>query len=140
MYHVDLARAYSRKNKSKWDISSHIWTWRIYVKWKRKAYIFLCTDVYMMVNIVYTPSSSSKWVFTLGLLAEMRFRQSCFYSFFSCVSLSPVTVKLNAYNTIQLLIFSYSVVLIEEIFFKNQLELRWWWWKRDRERKEKDCS
>jgi hypothetical protein len=55
---------------------------QINVERKRKVHI-VCIYVYMMVNIVYTPYSSfsSKWVFTLVLLAEMRLDNFVFFSF-----------------------------------------------------------
>lgn len=89
---MSTLRAYSRKENNLNEKYLLTYGREGFTSNESEKHTFVCIDVYMMVNIVYTPNSS-KWVFTLGLLAEMRFKQSCFCSF------SPDTVKLNAYNT-----------------------------------------
>ncbi len=96
---------------------------------KRKVYIG-CIYVYMIVNIVYTPccSFSSKWVFTLGLLAEMRLDDFLFIFFF-ILFIYIAIVKLKDCNEMQLLIFSlfffyFLITILCLIYTKNQLELR----------------
>jgi hypothetical protein len=83
LYHVDLRCILIKNNRNDKFSQINVKDLRqINVERKRKVHI-VCIYVYMMVNIVYTPYSSfsSKWVFTLVLLAEMRLDNFLFFSF-----------------------------------------------------------
>jgi hypothetical protein len=77
-------RAYSSKTKKyEWYILTSKREGFTSNKCKKEREMYtLVVYVYRIVNIVYTPYSSfsSKWVFILGLLAEMRVRRSCILS------------------------------------------------------------
>ncbi len=105
---------------------------QINAKRKRKVYN-VYVYVYMMVNIVYTPYSSfsSKWVFTLVLLTEMRLDDFLFslfyYSFILRLSILNIAMRCNFWSShrpLFLFFCCWCYYSLSHIYTKNQLELR----------------
>jgi len=122
-------RAYSSTNDRN-DIFSHINVKNLHqinAKRKQRKIYIVCIYVYMMVNIVYTPYSSfsSKWVFTLGLLAEMRLDNLVFYFYSFILRLSSSKIQWDA--TFDLLIVSsfFFSVTISFVSYIQRINLNW---------------
>jgi len=130
LYHVVLPCILIKNNRN--DIFSQINVKdlrQINAKRKRLVYI-VCIYVYMMVNIVYTPYSSfsSKWVFTLVLLAEMRLDDFVFflilYSFILRLSSSKIAMRCNFWSSHRPFFFVVGVTILCLIYIQR-INLKW---------------
>jgi len=123
-------RAYSSKRKKyEWYILTSKREGFTSNKCKKEREMYtLVVYVYRIVNIVYTPYSSfsSKWVFILGLLAEMRVRRSCILFIRLYCDCQAQRLQWDASFDLLIVRSFFSLVLSFFVSYTQRINLNWY--------------